>query len=431
MAREVTKDAYRFDSMLIYVLSFFFGMLLAFGSVTTLVGAILWLDAGGTNLAYAIMLLGAGMCGVAALGGLAVWQRVWLFLFKIAIALVALGACIFVFIVIAYVVAADMKSPAATFAKDNWNRGYNIKKKDLWKDSPMYCKHAAELAVGCYGKKECPKREGTVYALTPAKGIDACEGKALNIIDDDTKCDLACRDEWVATANEVLRPAGTTCTYLFFVIIVTIVVNNEVRLDDGMDKVLKHKVAYALNGLLMLLGIILVMGQLLASEGSWAGHALFGLGVILLGATASAFVGVYMDWELFMKVTNAILLFLGMILCAFSVLINLYTNQLDLINGYYDDNWPDIRAEIDKNNEALCVDLSEEDCKKRVRKKTKEIIGYVAIGGGCIEAFLVVITYLALRGVRFWRGTSEKEDLDWDQDSEEEESNPLNDSDSD
>lgn len=419
LAAEVTKDAYKFDSMLIYVLGFFFGMLGSFGLITVAVSFYMLFESFSTMMALGIMFLGIGMGALSVLGSFAVWQRVWLFLLKIALGLIGLSLLIFIFVCVAFVISQDFKSPTSTFADENWDTEYNIKKTEL-EQNPI----TGDVAFCKYGGAKTTEGNADYNNLKLAK---LCKYGMTR------ECDAECKKEWVKLADQASEPMGIVFYVLFAVLLVAVFINNEVMEDDSVSATLKHKVAYGINGLLFLLGLILLLvAYNVAGDSSASGSSGIVLGLLLLGTSAAAFAGVYTDMDLFIRACNLAMIVLGMVCLLLGILISLYTGSLGSMKEYYDDNWPSIKAGIDEANENFCVDISGADCKRRVMKKASKFMGIVALAGGAIEAFLFVLIYLSIRGVRFWRSTGEREDIDWtasddddDASSYVESSNPL------
>jgi hypothetical protein len=108
---------------------------------------------------------------------------------------------------------------------------------------------------------------------------------------------------------------------------------------------------------------------------------------------------------------NIVCLVLFMFLMGVAILTSFFGGDMKDVGSFYDDNWDSIKEEIDRVDPYLCVDLTQAECKKRFKAKTNAELKVVALGAAGIEAFLLVLVWLSLRGVRFWMRTLEAEDF--------------------
>jgi hypothetical protein len=103
-----------------------------------------------------------------------------------------------------------------------------------------------------------------------------------------------------------------------------------------------------------------------------------------------------------------------LIMMSLAILTSFYGKNMASVSSFYDDNWDDIKDEIAQNDANLCVDLTEAECKSRFKAKSQKQIRFIAYGVAGVEAFLLVLLWLSVRGVRFWRRTPENEDVNFD-----------------
>lgn len=388
LAAEVSKDVFKFDSFLIYTLGFFFGFLLAIGFTFFCVGLTLLSD----NTSYTnwmVFLAGLALGGMGVVGGIAVWQRLWFLLLKVAIACCSGFVFLYVLLIYAYVVSHDVRSPMKEFADTNWRDQSAIATTEL---DPNYC--ITNVPLNCFAPLTSTEEE-TIQA--------------------GDSCDTKCKEFWVGEADDAMKPLGWAIYFLCMVMIATAFINNQCLEDDGYDKGKEHLIAFGLNGGLFFFGLITIITTLVTTKsGSNIMIWMILFGMIILGAAGCGAVGVYMDMDWFIRATNGVLLMMFLIMMSLAILTSFYGKNMASVSSFYDDNWDDIKDEIAQNDANLCVDLTEAECKSRFKAKSQKQIRFIAYGVAGVEAFLLVLLWLSVRGVRFWRRTPENEDVNFD-----------------
>ena len=70
----MSRDSFKFDSFLIYILGFLFGNLLAMGLIF-MIGGVILLQFASNYTNWAVFFCGVGLCALGIVGGIAVWLR--------------------------------------------------------------------------------------------------------------------------------------------------------------------------------------------------------------------------------------------------------------------------------------------------------------------------------------------------------------------
>jgi hypothetical protein len=217
LANMVSKDIFKFDSFLIYILGFFFGFLFAIGIVFFFGGWSLLSDSlSFTN--WSVFLCGIGLGALGVVGGVMVWMRQWIGLLACAGSCCGAYVVLYIVLVYSYIVSHEVRSAMTEFADSNWRLGSSIATTEL---NPNYC--IETVPVSCFAP------------------LVATAGQAIQPED---ACDVACKAAWVKDADDGLKPLGYCVYFTAFVVLCTIVINNQVLEDDGFEKMPKQIAAY-------------------------------------------------------------------------------------------------------------------------------------------------------------------------------------------
>ena len=88
---------------------------------------------------------------------------------------------------------------------------------------------------------------------------------------------------------------------------------------------------------------------------SWTFAGIMIVNVVLFKTSLLAIFGIQKQNNQFMRIANVLFILFGFLLLLMAIVLSMASGVISDINSYYDDNWPEIRAEL--NADDYCDDV--------------------------------------------------------------------------
>ena len=367
------------------------------GLVLTAVGGYYMSAISDGGLGVTLVAVGVAVLLTSVLGFLGCWKRVMTVMVFVELVLVLLFITLYVAFVIAFMMAVGAKNPVDTSVDAAWANGF---RRDIFeKDADRWCKKNTNPLGPC----KLFYRESSEAVKKSQQNMDnSCNmtvtQMALNCLDAETncgvhgclyvhskeethvckeyatvspcaKCDQECNLELKKLVESYLDPAVTVNFLLVFAVLVNLALINFL-LGQPLRLQWHVKLGYLLNGCVFLisflavlfLGVVLSKVEAECPKGmdctSWTIMASFIIVACLSGVAATAIVGLFSERDLFLRIANLAYVGFALVLLLVAVIMGMASGAISDVNAYYDENWPDIRSELNANK--FCDDV---DCK--------------------------------------------------------------------
>ena len=89
---------------------------------------------------------------------------------------------------------------------------------------------------------------------------------------------------------------------------------------------------------------------------SWTFAGIMIVNVVLFITSILAIFGIQKQNNQFMRIANVLFILFGFLLLLMAIVLSMASGVISDINSYYNDNWPEIRAELNANDYCDDVD---------------------------------------------------------------------------
>jgi hypothetical protein len=332
----------------------------------------------GAKFGTYFLTIGALVFCTGIVGALGTWKRLMPLMAATEISLVVLFIGLYVVVIIALMMASGTTSPVDSAVNQAWDRG--LRRDVLENDADRWCEKNTAIVGSCsafykestaasrrrkgYGAATCNMTVSEM-ALDCNAGETGCQVGSSGCLN----CDLECKNALKADMRTLVDPASIVIFILVAIVMVNVCLIN-VLLGQQVRAANLVKAGYIMNGAVMFVSVLCsiiftVVVLQMNSEcprdqdcTSWTIMGAFTIVLSLLGCAAVTILGLWRDNMLFLRGGGLAFIIFGFLLLLVAIIMAMAGSVIKDLGSYYNDNWVDIRAELDQSDYCAEVDAS-------------------------------------------------------------------------
>lgn len=403
------------------------GILIGFGIIFGILGFYYNDKIGGSEgPTDAFMYISILLVILGIVGAISLWMHNWFMLLVCNGCTVALLVALFAFTVVAFILGYDIKDPVKEGIQEEWPTiRAEMEQENLCKDEGacvQFYPYVDQVKAASAWQDTSATTKATCDAITPAEFAKDCSRTsackydlAHNKVKGCNACDKSCQDLAIKEARDAMEPLAYGCYTTFFFLLCVAGYNDwlgsreafggaEGALFDGAKDKAEWR-GIIINGFCAFCSFIMVIIGALKADQSDAAVAVCLLGLCLMGSTIVVAAGIYMQnptTPLMMFAGNLATVVLAFALLLCGVIAGLSSGTVTDLQERIDEDWDEIRAEIQNADPHYCAYMDDDQCKKKIKDyvedESKQMV-YIAV---FVIAFLFGKSWLMHRTTKFF-----------------------------
>jgi len=411
------------------------GILIGFGMVFVILSIYYKNNIGGSEgPTDAFLFAGIMFFGLGIAGSIGLWLHNWMVLLVVNIATVGMFVLLVAFAILAAIVGYDYKDPVGEGVVERWETIRPEVEKNKLCNEIVGCTEFYKYAADVIKTKN--------WGDTSQKTKDMCEGKTVADLATDCKlatncrydlgthkikgcttCDAACQGAAIDEAQASMEPLSILTFTLFFFLLCVCLFNDflmerdsfggaEGALFDGAKDQMEW-IGIGVNGFNAFVSFILlcVAGSQAGGDNSAAIYLLL-LALCLMGSSAVVAVGIFLQNPLtpiLLLAGNAATMGFSLLLLGIGVVAALAAGIVSDLQTRIDDDWDNIRAEMQTANPHYCAYMDDDQCKNKIKDTIEDESKQLVFISIFVLIFLAGKIYLMHRTTKFFFKFSKKE----------------------
>jgi hypothetical protein len=402
------------------------GVLIGFGIIFGVLGFYYHDKIGGSEgPTDAFMYVSILLVALGITGSIALWMHNWFMLLICNGCTVAMLVALFAFTVVAFILGYDIKDPVKEGIDEEWvNIRAEMETEGLCNDEgacPAFYSYVDQVKGASAWQDASPETKAKCDPLTKADFGKDCKlatdckyDMGQNKVKGCKKCDESCKTLAITQGRDAMVPLAYTCYMSFFFLLCVAGYNDwlgereawggaEGDLFDGVKDPAEWR-GIALNGFNAFMAFVLVILGALKADTSNAALGICLLGLCLMGACGTVAVGIFMQnplTPLLMFAGNCACVGLAFALLLVGVVAGLSSGTVTDLQDRIDEDWDEIRTEIQTVDPHYCAYMDDDQCKKKIKDYVEDESRQMVYISIFVIAFLFGKSWLMHRTTKF------------------------------